>query len=426
MAGKDIVMLSGKELKRLKIIQAIIDRKMMQTEGGKILGLTARQIRRIINRVKLEGDKGLCHRARGKHSNRRKSAELRDIVIKLHQEKYSGFGPTLMAEKLGELDNINISDETLRLWFKDSGIPYNTRKNRPHRQWRERRGHFGELVQMDGSHHDWFEGRGSKCVLMGYIDDASGNVFGRFYEYEGTIPAMDSIKRYAELYGYPVSLYSDKHTTYKSTAKATIEDELNGDNHHMSQFERAMKELGVEVIHAHSPQAKGRIERLFGTLQDRLVKEMRLAGIKSINEANVFLESFLPVYNKRFRVLPANAADLHRPASNIKGIEHILCIKNKRVLRNDYTITYNGKLYQIKDSVRAKKVGIEERLDGTMHVMVQGISVGYKEITSRPIREIEKIHSILTKTTKLSPEHPWKKYDFKYGKKAKEQKSSIP
>ena len=426
MAGEDIIMLSGKELKRLKIIQAILDSKMMQAEGGKILGLTTRQIRRIIKLVKKEGDKGICHRARGKSSNRRKLAELRDRVIKLYREKYSGFGPTLMAEKLLELDNIKISDETLRLWFKDSGIPYNTRKNRPHRQWRERRGHFGELVQMDGSHHDWFEGRGSKCVLMGYIDDASGNVFGRFYEYEGTIPAMDSIKRYAELYGYPVSLYSDKHTTYKSTAKATIEDELNGDNHHMSQFERAMKELGVEVIHAHSPQAKGRIERLFGTLQDRLVKEMRLAGIKSINEANVFLESFLPVYNKRFRVLPANAADLHRPASNIKGIEHILCIKNKRVLRNDYTITYNGKLYQIKDSVRAKKVGIEERLDGTMHVMVQGISVGYKEITSRPIREIEKIHSILTKTTKLSPEHPWKKYDFKYGKKAKEQKSSIP
>src|SRR3990172_3042746 len=238
MAGKDIVMLSGKELKRLKIIQAIIDRKMMQTEGGKILGLTARQIRRIINRVKIEGDKGLCHRARGKHSNRRKSAELREIVIKLHQEKYSGFGPTLMAEKLVELDGINISDETLRLWFKDSGIPYNTRKNRPHRQWRERRGHFGELVQMDGSHHDLVEGRGPKWVLMGYIDDASGNTFGRFYEYEGTIPAMDSIKRYAELYGYPVSLYSDKHTTYKSTAKPTIEDELNGDKHHMSQFER--------------------------------------------------------------------------------------------------------------------------------------------------------------------------------------------
>src|SRR3972149_9318193 len=142
MAGKDIVMLSGKELKRLKIIQAIIDRKMMQTEGGKILGLTARQIRRIINRVKRNGDKGLCHRTRGRHSNRRKPAELRDIVIKLHQEKYSGFGHTLMAEKLGELDNINIRDETLRLWFKDSGLPYNTRKNRPHRQWRGGGGAF--------------------------------------------------------------------------------------------------------------------------------------------------------------------------------------------------------------------------------------------------------------------------------------------
>ena len=153
---------------------------------------------------------------------------------------------------------------------------------------------------------------------------------------------------------------------------------------------------------------------------------MRLAGIKSIDEANVFLESFLPAYNKRFRVLPANAADLHRPASKIKGIEYILCIKNERVLRNDYTITYNGKLYQIKNNIRAKKVRIEERLDGTMHIMVQGISLEYKEITSRPVREIEKKQSILTKTTKLSSEHPWKKYDFKYGKKAREQKSSTP
>ena len=153
---------------------------------------------------------------------------------------------------------------------------------------------------------------------------------------------------------------------------------------------------------------------------------MRLAGTKSIDEANVFLESYLPVYNKRFRVLPASSADLHRTASKIEGIEHILCIKDKRVLRKDNTVTYNGKLYQIKDDVNAKKVTVEERLDGTMHILVNKRGLEYKEITSRPAREIEKHQSILTKTTKLSSDHPWKKYDFKYGKKAKEQRSSRP
>lgn len=188
MARGDIIMLSTKELRRLKIIQTVMDGKMTQTEAGKIIGLTARQIRRIVNQVKKHGDKGICHKSRGKPSNRRRPLELKDRALKQYQEKYAGFGPTLAAEKLCELDKIRISDETLRLWLQESGTHYSTRKKRPHRQWRERRKHFGELVQMDGSHHDWFEGRGPKCVLMGYIDDATGNVFGRFYEYEGTIP----------------------------------------------------------------------------------------------------------------------------------------------------------------------------------------------------------------------------------------------
>jgi len=171
---------------------------------------------------------------------------------------------------------------------------------------------------MDGSHHDWFEGRGAGCVFMGYIDDARGEVFGRFYPYEGTIPAMDSFKRYIKKNGLPMSVYLDKHTTYKSTAKPTIQDELNN-TQPLSEFERALKELGVEVIHANSPQAKGRIERLFGTLQDRVVKEMRLRGIRTIEEANCFLEEYLPLYNSRFAVCPKGKDNLHRPVG--RGLE---------------------------------------------------------------------------------------------------------
>src|SRR3970040_2210695 len=302
MSGGDIVMLSMKELRRLPVIHQVMEMRVTQVEAGRVLGLTARQIRRIIKRFRKEGEKAVAHCGRGRSSNRRILEETKDSVIHLYREKYAGFGPTLASEKLFEIEGIKISDETLRLWLKGDGIPYRTRKKKSHRQWRERRGHFGEMVQMDGSHHDWLEGRGSKGVLMAYIDDATGEVFGRFYEYEGTIPAMDSFMRYIKLYGIPQSIYLDKHTT----------DKLNG-RRPMSQFERALSELGVDVIHAHSPQAKGRIERLFGTFQDRVIKEMRLAGITTMEEGNRFLAGYLPIYTRRFAVNPAEAADLHRP-----------------------------------------------------------------------------------------------------------------
>jgi len=331
-----------------------------------------------------------------------------------------------LRQKVEEIDEIKISDETLRLWLKESGVPYKTRKKRPHRQWRERRRHFGEMIQMDGSHHDWFEGRGPECVFMGYVDDATGEVFGRFYEFEGTIPAMDSFKRYIGRYGLPMSLYLDKHTTYKSTAKPTIEDELNGRKRQMSQFERSMGELGVKVIHANSPQAKGRIERLFGTFQDRVIKEMRLDRIKSIDEANRFLETYLPAYNKRFRVPPANATDLHRPFSDKRSLDQILCIKDGRVLRNDHTIAYNGKLYQIEDEIKAEKVMVEERTDGSMYITYKDKDLRYKEIARRAVRVVDlpKPKIGIRKRRKPSPDHPW--YKFKINKKGEREIQTVP
>jgi len=202
---------------------------------------------------------------------------------------------------------------------------------------------------------------------MGYIDDATGRVFGRFYDYEGTIPAMDSFKCYIQKHGLPMSVYLDKHTTYKSTAKASIEEQLN-DSPALSEFERALKELGVEVIHANSPQAKGRIERLFGTLQDRLVKEMRLRGIGTIQEANRFLEEYLPLYNSRFAVCPKEKDNLHRPVGRGVKLDGILCIKTKRTLRNDFTVAHNRKLYQVEDKVNPSKVMVQDRMDGSIHI----------------------------------------------------------
>jgi len=386
MAGKDIIAMTQGELKRLHIIRMALDKSITQIEAAGIIGLGLRQVQRIVRTVRLEGDKGVIHKSRGRPSNRALPGKIKEKALKLYREKYYDFGPTLASEKLFEIDKIKLNDETLRRWLTQESIPYKKRRKRPHRQWRERKHSFGEMVQMDGSHHDWFEGRDPECVLMGYIDDATGKPFARFYPYEGTLPAMDSFKRYIEKYGMPVSIYLDKHPTYKSTKKQTIEDELNN-TEPLSQFSRAVSELGVNVIYADSPQAKGRIERLFNTFQNRLIKEMRLKGIKSTEEGNKFLKHYLSAYAKRFAVQPANHTDLHRPVPQNVDLDAVFCVKTIRALRNDFTVAYNGKLYQIEDNVNAEKVTVEERANGSIHISYRNAYLRFKEITSRPKKQ---------------------------------------
>ncbi len=249
---------------------------------------------------------------------------------------------------------------------------------------------------------------------MGYIDDATGRVLGRFYDYEGTIPAMDSFKRYIKRHGFPLCVYLDKYKTYKSTAKPTIEDELNG-REPLSAFERALRELGVEVEHANSPQAKGRIERLFGTLQDRLVKEMRLRGIRTLEEANAFLEEYLPIYNRRFSVSPKERDNLHRPLGRGLDLDAILCIKTERTLRNDFTVAHNRKLYQVEDKVNASKVVVQDRMDGSIHITHKNRPLRFREISERPIAEKKPLPVVrMRKSSTPSTENPWRR--FKFGK----------
>lgn len=412
MAEKDIIMMNQKELKRLHLIHKVFHREIKQVNVADILSLSPRQIKRIVSRVRKEGDVGIIHKSRGRPSNRRLADEIKEKVIKYYREKYSDFGPLFACEKLAEMDKIKVSDETLRKWLIRSGDWKGGRERKFHRQWRERKHYFGEMVQMDGSHHDWFEGRAEKCVLMEYIDDATSNTFCRFYSYEGTIPAMESFKHYIEKYGIPMSVYLDKHSTYKSPAKPTIEDELN-DTKPLSQFERALEELGVEVIHANSPQAKGRIERSFGTLQDRLVKEMRLKGIKSIEEANKFLEEYLPVFNGKFSVRPVEKANLHRAVPRNINLDRILCIKTKRSLRNDFTVAHNKKLYQVEDNIRTKKVIVEDRIDGSIAITHKNKALKFREIPKRPPRE-HKEPSIFKPRKKYRPpaDHPWRNFEF--------------
>lgn len=416
MAGKDIIMMSQEELKRLHVIHKVLDKKLKQTEAANVLGLSNRQIRRITKRLHKEGDSGIAHKSRGRPSNRALSKELKDKVIKLYREKYSDFGPTLANEKLFEIDKIKIGDQTLRNWLIEDGALKVTRKKDKHRKWRERKHHFGEMVQMDGSHHDWFEQRGEECVLMGYIDDAKSTVFARFYEYEGTLPAMDSFKRYIKKYGIPHSLYLDKHTTYKSTAKPTIEDELKG-KRPMSQFERALEELGVELIHAQSAPAKGRIERLFRTFQDRVIKEMRLRNITSIDEANKFLKYYLPVFNKRFSIEPIRKSDFHRSLPQNINLDAILCLKTRKVLRNDFTIKHDKKLYQVIDmlpATRAKHVFVEERLNGKVHINYNGFNLKYEQIDTKPPKAKKPKAPFKPKKIYTPPkDHPWRKFTIK-------------
>jgi len=423
MVRKDIIMIRQKELKRLHVIHRVLRGEIRQSEASDILSISERQIRRIVKRIRREGDSGIIHKSRGKESHRKLPKKARDIVVDLYQQKYQGFGPTLFSEKLEDVEGIQISDETTRKILIEAGVWEVNRRRRSHRQWRKRKGHMGEMVQMDGSHHDWFEARGPECVLMAYIDDATNRVYCRFYNHEGTIPAMDSFKRYITKYGIPMSIYFDRHTTYKSTAKPTIEEEISGEEP-LSEFGRALEELGVERIYANSPQAKGRIERLFRTLQDRLIKEMRLKGIGSVEEANRFLERYLPKHNEKFSLKADKAEDFHIPVPDGIDLDAILCIKTERKVRNDNTISYNKELYQIEEVMSGKTVTVTERIDGKVCILYQGRSLKFRQIDIRPEQPQKQKVQIRRRTAYIPPaDHPWRK--FKFGRNASKNVSEV-
>jgi hypothetical protein len=409
MVGEDTITMSLRDTKRLKLIQSAIDGQLTQKSVSALLELSDRQVRRLVQRVREGGARGIIHLSRGRPSNRRLGDKLKEEVISLYTRHYADFGPTLASEKLLERDGIRISDETLRKWLLEGGLWEKRRRRSAYRQWRPRRSCFGEMVQMDGSHHDWLEGRGPSLVLMGHIDDATNKIFARFYDYEGTLPAMDSFKGYVMTYGLPLSVYLDRHTTYKSSKKPTEWDDVE-DKAFLSQFERALAELEVEVIHALSPQAKGRVERLFGVLQDRLVKEMRLAGIRTKDEANAFLKTYLPKHNKKFSVCPASEQDVHVQLPKSFALDKYLCIKNRRTVRNDHTIAYNRKLYQLEQG-DCKEVDIEERIDGALLILGKGTALKYHKITERPKQTVEPREDkrIYNRPPKPSKDHPWKR-----------------
>ncbi len=410
MVREDRIVMSGSEFRRVHVIRQVVEQQLTQQQASEALGVTTRQIRRLSHRLQADGESGLAHRSRGKPSNRRTPPAFKQQVLQLYARHYSDFGPTLAVEQFATRHGLRLSDETLRRWLRAQGIEHFRRRPQPHRTWRARRVHRGELVQLDGSHHEWFEGRGPRCVLMAYIDDASSRVFARFYTYEGTMPALDSFQRYVTQYGIPLAVYADKHTTYRSPAEPSIEEQLAGVAP-ASQFGRALRELGVELIPAHSPQAKGRIERLFHTLQDRLVKEMRLAGIATLAEANRFLPAWLARYNRRFAVPPAHATDLHRALPASTDVRAVLAVKTRRVLRRDRTVAHGGQLYQIQDRVRAAHVLVEERVDGTLRMLHGDRPLTYQRIVKRPSPVVSPPSPRRPRSmSKPTPAHPWNRF----------------
>ena len=429
----EIIAMSQKELQRLPVLEAIFKKQTTQIEGAGCLGLSTRQVRRLQRRMKQEGPSGLRHHSRGRASHHRLPEALRPRVMGLIRQKYSDFGPTLACEKLAERERVRVSKETLRQWMRAEGIFNGRRRARPHRQWRERSACLGQMVQMDGSHHDWLEGRGPKLVLMGYVDDATGRVYARFYPSEDLAAALDSFRRYCRLYGIPQSVYLDKHTIYRSPKEPTLEEQLQGKDP-QSQFERALSELGVNMIHANSPQAKGRVERLFKTLQDRLVKEMRLSRIGTLPEANRFLQGFLQRYNRRFSHSARQPGNLHRSvqAGRVR-LEQILCIKKPRVVANDGTIQIDGRRLQLLPPglrpLAKKGVVVTISPKGQMRVLHEGKELSYRAISLQPRFKPQPVVEELPGTWPGHPtalSHPWRRASFERMQRLKNSRPAKP
>jgi len=416
--------MSNREIDKLKVIQNTIDGKLTWPQAGEMLSLSDRQIGRLCASVREEGNRGIIHGLKGRGSNHKLPEGLIDEALGLVKQYYHDFGPTFANEKLFENHKIRVSVNTLRKAMIGEGL-YRLKKHKPkHRNWRERRPCVGMLVQLDGSEHDWFEGRGPKCALLVFIDDATGRIlYGRFITVEDTANLMWCAKAYLRLNGRPVAFYVDKDSIYKVNRQANVEEELR-DEAPLSQFSRAMEELGVEMIFANSPQAKGRVERGFRTHQDRLVKELRLAGISDMDAANDFLDSFyIPKHNAKFAVAPASPANAHRVLLKTHKLDGILCLKLDRTLANDYTLRFKNRFLQVAagQDIRIRPgniVAIEERLDGSLHLRFKGMYLRYKAIEKRPYKGYyatnSRLLNVIGKATHGSSipgkDHPWRHF----------------
>jgi len=404
------IRMSNKERRRLGIMARVDAGEITLRDASNILGTSYRHIKRIRSRYRLYGDAGLVHRSRGRRSSHRYSDEVRDRVKCLYTEIYKGFGPVLFSEKLLEDHGIRINHETLRRWLISDGLWQRKRKSRGHRSRRERREHFGELIQLDGSFHNWHGDEEGKSCLMVMVDDATGETMSFMSEEETTRAAMKLLWSWINRYGVPVALYADRKNVYITEREPTLEEELAGKKP-LTAFGTACKKLGIRIIPAYSPQAKGRVERKNGVFQDRLVKELGLLGIKTIEETNRMLNPFTDRLNDRFTKEPASQVDYHSKLPEGFSLEDVFCIEDIRTVNNDWTIKYEGKLFQLKEQSNLppakNKVTVRKRLDGTMQILYRERPLEFKEISSRPAVVHKEVIKPKTKW-KPAPDHPWR------------------
>ena len=381
---KDHISMSQRDRDVLKVMSGVLKGDRTQVEAGRLLHRSARHIRRLARRMSSEGDGVVVHGLRGKPSNHRVDEAVRHEAVRLYREKYVDFGPTLAAEKLAEEDDVVVAVRTLGDWLLAEGLWHRRRERDKHRSRRERRACFGELVQADASTHDWLEGRGVPLALVGMIDDATSRVVAWFHPSETTEGYMDVLSRWIGRHGRPLAWYSDRHGIFRA------EDAL--DNPVPTQFSRALKELDIGLICANSPQAKGRVERLWGTAQDRLVKELRLAKCATLQQANEVLETrFLPWFNRRCVVKASSPSDAHRALGPELNLSAILSHQTMRIVANDYTIRFENQVYQLLPPAwpgeRGGRVTVEWRLDGSMHVRFKDRYLPYRRVEEKSSKE---------------------------------------
>src|SRR5467141_2431114 len=371
------IALSQRERDRLRVLQDVQQGHLTQVAAAQRIKITDRQVRRLLLRVREQGDRAVIHGLRGRPSNRKFAAPLEQKILARVRQRYADFGPTLAAEHLAK-DGFRVSRETLRTWMSKAAFwhPRSQRVKKIH-VWRERRASFGELVMQDSSPSRWLEEHCPNCQLIAVIDDATSRFYARFTEHHTTDENLRTFGEWVRRYGRPLAHYTDKNSIFRTSAPAPLGEQLRGEKA-CSHFGRALRELGVEWIAAHSPQAKGRIERLFETLQDRLVKEMRLAGIDSIAAANHFLEMrFLPEWEERFTVAPRRPHNAHRRLDRDQRLEEILSVRVGRQVADDHTVSWDGKRWgvpreEVCAGLRRAQVEIERRLDGSHWLRFRG------------------------------------------------------
>jgi hypothetical protein len=374
---KDRIEMSQRERDRLKLMAPVMSGERTQSEAARLMKLSVRQVRRLQRRLESGGDAAVVHGLRGRQSNRRCDAAFRTRVIEASREQLAALGPTMASEKLAAL-GLAVPKETLRRWLLEESLWQPSRRREKHRKRRERRPCFGELVQGDGSEHDWLEGRGPRMTLLVLIDDATSRADARFHPAETTDAYWDVLGRWLRRHGRPLALYTDFDSIFV--------DNTPGHRDASTQFARSLQELDVHWIGAGSPQAKGRVERFNGTAQNRLVKELRLANAGTMDEANVVLDkAFLPWFNRNCTTQPASPNDAHRPLGPSMNLAAILCRHDQRKVANDYTIRFANRIYQIlppaRPGLRGGKVTVERRANASLRLRFKDTYLKFKEFT---------------------------------------------